>query len=133
MLVADELLARKAQEVDANVDENVRVNTYLQTWDTKVSELSPDLAGMVKAASKNSLRMEGLAIARNIQREMPIWFHQHSTAKRTLFTGGQHHKDLVRCLKLVHEVRTTGDAEDLARRLPTPRHRNGKNCRCADQ
>jgi hypothetical protein len=61
---------------------------------------------------------------------MPIWFHQKSTASRTLFTGGQHHKDVIRCLKVTHEMHKTGDAEDLALKLRTARHKDGKNCRC---
>jgi hypothetical protein len=93
--VADELLARKAQEADSNVDLDIRVNTYLQTWDTKVTELKPDLAAMVKVATNHALRLDGLAIARNVQREMLIRFHQKSTASRTLFTGCQHHKDVI--------------------------------------
>lgn len=50
--VADELLAKKAQACDTNVPEVLRRNTYLQTWDTKVTELPNDLAKMVKTATK---------------------------------------------------------------------------------
>jgi hypothetical protein len=41
-------------QADSNVDMEIRVNTYLQSWDTKVTELKPDLAVMVKAATNHS-------------------------------------------------------------------------------
>jgi hypothetical protein len=128
--VADELLAKKAQEADSNVDMEIQVNTYLQSWDTKVTELNPDLATMVKVATKHALQLDRLPIARNIQREMPIWFHQKSTASRTLFTGSQHHKEVIRCLKKTHNMYSIGDTESLTPRLKTARHKDGKNCRC---
>jgi hypothetical protein len=70
--VEDELLAKKAQASDANVDELLRYNTYeyLQTWNIKSAELSTDLAAMVEAARDNGLGMEGLAISRGIQRSV---------------------------------------------------------------
>ncbi|KAJ6559704.1 hypothetical protein B0H19DRAFT_944653, partial [Mycena capillaripes] len=128
--VADELLAKKAHASDTNVDKLLRYNTYLQTWNTKSAELSADLASMVDAARVNGLKIEGLAISREIQRAVPIWFHQKSTANRTLFTGGQHHKDTIRCLKETHHMVSTGDAETLARKLRSVRHRSRWNCRC---
>ncbi|KAJ7763816.1 hypothetical protein B0H16DRAFT_1311066 [Mycena metata] len=75
--------------------------------------------------------MEGLAISREIQRSAPIWFHQKSTATRTLFTRGQHHKKTVKCLKETHKIVSVSDAEVLARLLQTSRHQSAWNCRCA--
>ncbi|KAJ6532977.1 hypothetical protein B0H19DRAFT_965261, partial [Mycena capillaripes] len=128
--VADELLARKAHISDTNIDELLRYNTYLQTWNTKSRELSADLASMVDAAKDHGLKMEGIAISREIQRAVPIWFHQKSTANRTLFTGGTHHKNTIRCLRHTHSMVSTGDAEILARKLRSIRHRSAWNCRC---
>jgi hypothetical protein len=62
---------------------------------------------------------------------MPIWFHQKSMATRTLFTGGSQSKDVIACMKDVHKMRSTGDAENLALKLKTARHKDGKKCRCA--
>ncbi|KAJ7018414.1 hypothetical protein C8F04DRAFT_977304, partial [Mycena alexandri] len=130
---ADELFSLKALAGDANVDKLLRYNTYLQTWNvnTRTANVAKDLTIMVEVARDNGLRMEGLAISREIQRSAPIWFHQKSTAFRTLFTRGQHHKKTVKCLKEIHRVVSVADAEILARKLQTARHRSAWNCRCA--
>jgi hypothetical protein len=48
--VADEILATKASGRNDNVAEMMRMNTYLQSWNPKISAASvgKDLAGMMK-------------------------------------------------------------------------------------
>ncbi|KAJ7680155.1 hypothetical protein B0H17DRAFT_1232324, partial [Mycena rosella] len=96
------------------------------TWHPAKADLSDDLKRMMKVGEKYNLHTEGIAISREIQREMPIWYHNKSSATRALFNLGPE----VQCLKKNHLVRLVGDAERLARRRNAPRHRAQRNCRC---
>ncbi|KAJ7260295.1 hypothetical protein C8J57DRAFT_1068632, partial [Mycena rebaudengoi] len=104
--VADEILALKVPIADLTVDKGMRRNMYLQKWRTNLSELkkdSKDLANLIKVAQKHELRMDGIAISRQIQRDMPIWYHIKSTARsRGIYSSGEQ----VECLKENHGVRT---------------------------
>ncbi|KAJ7203404.1 hypothetical protein C8J57DRAFT_1047008, partial [Mycena rebaudengoi] len=75
--VADEILAIKASGRDKNVAEMMRMNTYLQSWNPKISAASvgKDLAGMMKVGRKYGLQMDAIAVSREIQKSMPIWYH----------------------------------------------------------
>ncbi|KAJ7020352.1 hypothetical protein C8F04DRAFT_1196800 [Mycena alexandri] len=120
--VADELYARNALGDDINVEEALCKNMYLQSWrtNTRNGKLPKDLINMVKVAKKHELSIDGLAISRNIQREMPVWYHNKSRATRRLFNYGEQ----VGCLWENHNIRTVGEAETLARKAGTTRHMN---------
>ncbi|KAJ7234271.1 hypothetical protein C8J57DRAFT_1078003, partial [Mycena rebaudengoi] len=99
--VTDKILSIKALGAAENVDAMLRTCPYLQSWRPKMSELSEDLQRMIKVGDKYDLKMDGIAIAREIQRDMPIWYHAKSTATRRLFNYGPE----VRCLKYNHKMR----------------------------
>jgi exonuclease III len=124
--VTDKIMSIKALGDAKNVDVALRMCPYLQKWKPKMADLSEDLARMVKVGEKYDLKMEGLAISREIQREMPIWYHAKSEATKRLFNIGVE----VKCLKTNHKIRLVGEAEDLARRAGCNRHRARKDCKC---
>ncbi|KAJ7044018.1 hypothetical protein C8F04DRAFT_942895, partial [Mycena alexandri] len=99
--VTDEILSIKALGSAKHVEETLRTCPYLQTWRPKLSDLSEDLAQMIKVGDKYHLEMESLAIARETQREMPIWYHNKSSAKKKLFNRGPE----IKCLRRNHQVR----------------------------
>jgi hypothetical protein len=47
--------------------------------ETENGYLNPDLARMVKVGKDYDIVMDGIAVSREIQRKMPIWYHNNST------------------------------------------------------
>ncbi|KAJ7242265.1 hypothetical protein C8J57DRAFT_1084486, partial [Mycena rebaudengoi] len=103
--VADELYARNIRGEDDFVEEGMRRNMYLQSWrtNTRNGKLPKDLLEMDKMALKHGVSMDGLAISRDIQRDMPVWYHRKSRASRRIFSPDT----LVNsCLQKNHKVIT---------------------------
>ncbi|KAJ7026423.1 hypothetical protein C8F04DRAFT_966374 [Mycena alexandri] len=93
--VTDEIMSINAIGGDDNVDVILRANPYLQKWKPTRLDLSKDLQRMMKIGDKYDLRLDGLAISRKIQRDMPIWYHNKMNATRALFNLGSE----VQCLR----------------------------------
>jgi rRNA maturation endonuclease Nob1 len=62
---------------------------------------------MMKVAMERDVKMKGFAFRREIQRELPIWYHIKSRACRDIFNRSLE----VTCLKGGHRVRTVREAE----------------------
>lgn len=77
--VADALIAHHAPKTDINIEDNDKLNIFLQSWKTKKSELPDDIKDMLKVAKKNGVRIEGIAFSREIIQQMPLWYHGEST------------------------------------------------------
>ncbi|KAJ7235978.1 hypothetical protein C8J57DRAFT_1088557, partial [Mycena rebaudengoi] len=99
--VTDEIMSVKALGSAHNVEKTLRSCPYLQSWRPKLEDLSDDLKRMIKTGEKYDLQMEALAVSREIQRDMPIWYHAKSTAQRGIFNRGP----AVECLRKKHKVR----------------------------
>ncbi|KAG6331164.1 hypothetical protein ID866_7924 [Astraeus odoratus] len=54
----------------------IRINTFLQSWDTQISKLPSHLKRMMKVAKKHHLTLDALAFHPNLLHKMPIWFHR---------------------------------------------------------
>ncbi|KAJ7107530.1 hypothetical protein C8R44DRAFT_595815, partial [Mycena epipterygia] len=138
--VADELLAMKAVGTDVNVDEAMRMNAYLQSWAPYQSAAdlrTKDLAEMMRVGRKYGITMDAVAVSRELQEEMPIWYHRFSCGDKTLFNANRH---VVKCPKVVvgtdgisekHRIRYVKETQMLARKIGTPRHTDRVDCRCA--
>jgi hypothetical protein len=97
--VADKFLAKKAAGSDLNVDEAMRMNTYLQSWAPYQSSGdlgSKDLADMMKIGRDYGVTMDAMAVSRKPQDSMPIWYHQVSGGDRRLFNMSA---EMVKCLE----------------------------------
>lgn len=105
----------------------IKINVFLQSWTTKMTEVPQKLKAAFKAAKTYGLRREGLAFHRNILRQMPIWLHGEADPKiRRLI-----HSKVSECLRDNHLIRTVNDAEALARILRNPEHEARARYKCA--
>ncbi|KAJ7016462.1 hypothetical protein C8F04DRAFT_896092, partial [Mycena alexandri] len=103
--VADEILAKRTIGTDLNVNEAMRLNCYLQSWAPYQSAddlKSRDISEMMAVGRKYNVAMEAIAVSREIQDEMIIWYHRFSEGSRTLFNANVH---VVKCLKENHRVK----------------------------
>jgi ribonuclease HI len=129
--VADELLAKKAVVSDINVDEAMRLNTYLQSWapyQSAATLKSKDLANMMEVGKRYGVTLDAMAVSRKIQDSMPIWYHKFSNGDRWLFNSPSY---VIKCLKEKHRVKYVRDARMLARKIGTPGHKHEFDCQCS--
>ncbi|KAJ7260239.1 hypothetical protein C8J57DRAFT_984574, partial [Mycena rebaudengoi] len=132
----DEMVALFPLAVDAEVvDEAMRTNPYLQRWGPRLKDergtkgIGKDLKNMFNIGKLYGLSQDAMAVSREIQRDMPIWYHAHSNGSRGIFNRSE---KVVACLKENHRIRTVGDTELLAEKLNTRRHAPGHvECGCA--
>ncbi|KAJ7032530.1 hypothetical protein C8F04DRAFT_946534, partial [Mycena alexandri] len=102
--VADEILAKKGSSDYRTVKEEMRMNAYLQSWAPKVSakSIGKDLSGIIKVGKTYGLDMDALAVSREIQNSMPIWYHRKSYADRSLYNQDI---EVIKCLQDNHRIR----------------------------
>ncbi|KAJ7244523.1 hypothetical protein C8J57DRAFT_1083029 [Mycena rebaudengoi] len=131
----DEMLALFPLAVDADVvDKAMRTNPYLQRWGPKLKDktgvkgIGKDLKKMFNVGEMYGISQDAIAISREIQRNMPIWYHAHSNGSRGIFNRSE---GIIACLKVNHKIRTVGDAELLAEKLNTRRHTPGQSESCS--
>ncbi|KAJ3971321.1 hypothetical protein EV361DRAFT_800326, partial [Lentinula raphanica] len=125
--VADALIAHHVPASDATLDDQSKINIFLQSWRTNRNHLPKDLQNMIKVAQKHNLSLEGIAFSRETIRAMPIWLHRESAPLRKLHNGKE-----CRCLRMNHGVKSVGDAEHLAKVTLHQNHKRRTNCRCAE-
>ncbi|KAF5367955.1 hypothetical protein D9758_004520 [Tetrapyrgos nigripes] len=133
--VADALFALHSPRnvTEENVDKRIKLNPILQTWKTLPKRSTntaaiDDLQRIIKTIKDFKIRQEGLAYSREILREMPIWLHGHANARIHLLNRSAASE----CLKKEnhHNLRTVGQAEDLAARLQEEEHEADSLCQC---
>jgi exonuclease III len=122
---ADSIIALNAPTSQRNIDKDIKISPFLQSWDTQVSKLPNDLQVLFKVGRKYGVRLEGRMFSQEIVHGMPIWYHIEAPRVRRLNTGNES-----RCLREVHKIRTVGDTETLAANLKFRGHRSRRNCRC---
>jgi hypothetical protein len=122
---ADSIIALNPPANQRNINQNVKINPFLQSWNTQVSKLPSDLQILFKIGRKYGIRLEGRIFSQEILREMPVWFHIESSEIRKLNIGKES-----RCLRVAHQVRLVKDSESLAANLSFRGHRPRRDCRC---
>lgn len=70
------------------------------------SKLPPDIARTLNIARKHNVRIEAEALTLTQRRELPIWMHVGKPPKRR-----DNNMPKMRCLREIHEVKTTGDMQ----------------------
>ncbi|KAJ7271394.1 hypothetical protein B0H12DRAFT_1003102, partial [Mycena haematopus] len=109
----------------------MRLNAYLQSWAPIRSALSvgKDLADMMKAGRKHGIDMDAMAVGREIQEEMPIWYHRKSYANRSVYNADV---KVVKCLRENHKILTVrlGDTVVRGGKKDAPRHKPNNRCCC---
>ncbi|KAK1217608.1 hypothetical protein PQX77_019729 [Marasmius sp. AFHP31] len=82
---------------------------------------------MIKTAKKYDLRLDGLAVDREAQQQMPIWDHVEAHERITrMYTS-----KAAKCLLKKHKVRTVGEALNTALTLELKDHIQHDECECA--
>ncbi|KAJ3871288.1 hypothetical protein F5051DRAFT_314280, partial [Lentinula edodes] len=127
--VVDALLAYNVPHSERNVDPRVRINIFLQSWQSYQNKQQlPRLKSMIDIAKKYGLRIEGIAFSRQILRSMPIWYHKEADQNiRTM-----NHTTASICLRMKHQIRTVGDTLDIAGRQQNPNHIQMSSCTCEE-
>ena len=124
--VADALIAFYTPQSESKIPHNLKMNIFLQSWQTCNTKLPDDLKYMLKVANKYKVQLEGRAFSRDIIRQMPIWYHSESRDIRKMY-----HSRESECLRENHHVRIVHDVELLARNLQTHNHKPRSNCGCS--
>ncbi|KAJ7604661.1 hypothetical protein DFH06DRAFT_916924, partial [Mycena polygramma] len=101
--VADEILAIKGSGDHKNVAEEMRMNAYLQSWFPKTSapSIGKDLAGIIKVGRKYGLEMDAMAVSREVQGAMPVWYHRKGYADKSVYNEDV---EVVDCLRNNHKI-----------------------------
>ncbi|KAJ8089863.1 hypothetical protein PM082_018440 [Marasmius tenuissimus] len=83
---------------------------------------------MTKTAQKYGVRMEGISFSRETIRNIPIWYHGEAEKRIRRIANSQ----ASQCLRCDHNVKTTGDALDIAEISLNRRHRKRDDCPCEE-
>ncbi|KAJ3721117.1 hypothetical protein C8R42DRAFT_561189, partial [Lentinula raphanica] len=125
--VADALFALNVPSSERNVDPAVRINIFLQSWQTYQNKNQiPRLKTLTDTAKKHGLRIEGVAFSREILRGMPIWYHKEANP---LIRSMNSTKSSI-CLRTKHKIRTVGEAVDLITKYQDDAHVPDGMCKC---
>ncbi|KAJ3768283.1 hypothetical protein FB446DRAFT_627885, partial [Lentinula raphanica] len=112
---------------EKNVDRAVRINIFLQSWQTYQNKNQiPRLKTLIDTAKKHRLRIEGIAFSRDILRNMPMWYHKE--ANPILRTMNLTAASI--CLRTKHGIRTVGETVDLVTRYQREEHQANNACEC---
>ncbi|KAF9536237.1 hypothetical protein CPC08DRAFT_652222, partial [Agrocybe pediades] len=73
--VTDAILAEKIPHAERTVPRSIRVNIYLQSWQTYQSarKVPRSARQILQTAKKYGLRLESFAIANEVLESLPIW------------------------------------------------------------
>ncbi|KAF9560006.1 hypothetical protein CPC08DRAFT_612641, partial [Agrocybe pediades] len=77
-LVADELMGKALPKSHVQVQENVKLNVFLQNWKPqtrKGTKLSQGIRRLLREAEKSNLRLDLPSPSINLLRSLPVWHH----------------------------------------------------------
>ena len=77
-IIADALIAFHTPQNENKIPKEVKMNIFLQSWQTCTTKLPDDLKNM-------RVQLDGRALSRDILRQMPIWYHSESPDIRKMF------------------------------------------------
>ncbi len=126
--IADDLYATHVTKDCKPRQPELRVNPFLQKWKPRAYGHPAELQGMLEAAKKYGLKLEGLAFSRNILKSMPMWDHEY--ADRTRLSRLTCPSKLLTCLQMTHRARSVGDLQQLAATLVDSAHQPCARCEC---
>jgi exonuclease III len=102
---ADALFQMAAPISGRQIDETAASNPFLQSWRPRTATNSPlpkELASMVKTAEKHGVKLDAIAIGREVKLTMPVWFHIEESPYMKQVTN----RPAARCLRETHGIRT---------------------------
>ncbi|KAH7903929.1 hypothetical protein BJ138DRAFT_1107255 [Hygrophoropsis aurantiaca] len=92
-----------------------------------MKKLPPFLKRMLKIAKKYNINFNTCLMSKEIQHNLPVWFHIGANKDLNPLNNHTHAK----CLRSKHNISTVGDLEKIANRNDRT-HRVRKNCNCED-
>ncbi|TBU61898.1 hypothetical protein BD310DRAFT_776819, partial [Dichomitus squalens] len=110
-------------------DIKTRCNPLLQAWSPNLRALPPAVKSLLVSAKKYGVRMEGLAIDRDILRELPMWHHAHADPE-TMQKLAANVSSETKCLRSNHLLLTVGEFEILAGCKDSTDHTPNNRCKC---
>ncbi len=142
--VADALIARAVAAKSRGVDDESKLNVFLQTWEASLRQtagLPRDLKDMIQKARKYGLVVDAPNPRQDLKSAMPLWYHigmeegrrvPNSKSGRCL---RERHAVLtvLDCLRVVGRLRdlANGNSARDAQQRDGTRHRPAAACRCA--
>ncbi|KAF9018688.1 hypothetical protein BDZ89DRAFT_910079, partial [Hymenopellis radicata] len=124
---ANDILARATLSAERNVPLEVKLNIFLQSFNTKIQDLPTDLVKILEVAKETGVRPEGLAFSREAIRQRPIWYHGEADPRIRLLN----HSAASRCLRENHGMLLVGQAEEIASFLDDPNHKQNHSSSCS--
>ena len=129
--LADTLLARAIASQFRHVCMDVRINTFLQTWEVsprKSSGIPEDLAAMIRTAKRYQVRVESPNPTQHLKETMPVWYSWGATEGRQKINT-----ETGRCLTERHNVLTVRECIAVASRITDDEeHSRTATCGCRD-
>ncbi len=132
--VADVIFARAVTADSRNLDRDVRVNMFLQTWRVNAassSKIPYYLLSMLKAANKFNVRFDAIDPSDELKDALPFWRHFALSDESRVIVSKS-----VKCLVAAHRVCDVGQASKVAARIHSigevRAHRPTMNCPCRE-
>ncbi|KAH8827497.1 hypothetical protein DL96DRAFT_1465384 [Flagelloscypha sp. PMI_526] len=128
---ADELMRINTPLTEEAIPIETRINIVLQQWKTRSKAgdgVPEDIRNLLQVVRNNEVRLEGLAIDREVLTAMPIWVHRKADKRgRRLMNSAAS-----QCLRNRHGVKTVEDAMTAESTLGSADHRSSDRCQCED-
>ena len=116
--LADKIINLKMAKTHSR-DATALITPLLQNTriDTRAGEenLLPPLQRMLRIAKKYKVAFHTLILKQGLRREIPAWYHLDLASVKNV----KIHSDRMKCLRINHNVRTTGDMEQVANGIDT--------------
>ncbi|KAL0562834.1 hypothetical protein V5O48_019244, partial [Marasmius crinis-equi] len=119
----------KSKQRKHNSPLSLKVDPFLQKWKPNLgnnTKLPNEILDMFTVARDLDMRLEALAIPRNLLNEMPMWNH----AKADPHVNRQNNSASTRCLLDKHRLRTVGETVHISLLLRMPDHIPHDECEC---
>lgn len=128
-LVADALMALNVPVSKDKVDPLIKLSPFLQSWKTRSSskgEICRDITSLFRTAKEFNVRLENIALERDIILSMPLWYHIEADSRLRRMNGGK----IAKCLKTKHSIRLVREAACLASSIADLSHQDSPECKC---
>ncbi|KAL1657631.1 hypothetical protein GGG16DRAFT_67288 [Schizophyllum commune] len=102
------------------------LNPVMHKWKPNATKLPNTLKNIERIRKKYDIQICAPQPTKEVRRQMPMWDHPYPRKHK----NDTIHTKAHRCLLRVHNVKLTGDAEDVAVRLKSKQHKPRRDCKC---
>ncbi|KAK0436133.1 hypothetical protein EV421DRAFT_1716206, partial [Armillaria borealis] len=115
---AHNIIAQANLSSEKNIDQSIKMNIFLQSFNAKKSILPPDLCRILSLAKETGVWAEGIIFSREILHSRPIWYHSEADPKIRSLTRSS----ASICLRDKHNLWLVGEVEEISQLLDDPNH-----------